>query len=166
MGTLEDIVEEAKAEVGLLVTEQNASLYIGFLQRQQKRFHYDLEYMPPGRRFVEPMYRTLLKDKLLLFSYVMRQQTVKGKFHEETLVDSPEKLRLLKAQPHYAAHDSKLSSLYERRRTAREYLSKDLPTYTEIFDQVGSDSEVVKLWGKRLRYGEVMKRDPKNSMRG
>lgn len=151
MGTLESIVQEACWNFGLNVTEQNYPLFVNFLERQQQKHHYDLEYVPNGVHAQKPIYRSLLEDKLLFFVYLVREQRVTDMLFNKTLVDSDQKLRLLKAQLGSVAYDRRLSCLYERRRTVREQNHK-MPRYREIFDEIGSDPEVVRIWRRRLYY--------------
>src|SRR3989344_3540483 len=147
MTSLDDVIGEAQEHYGLAVTEQNHSLYQGFLKRQQYKHHYNLERRTSGG--TKP-YVDLLIDSLLLFSYLMRERITKDETGQDTRLDSEEKLHLLQTPGEDRTSDSRLRTLYTRRRVARQRFR--MPTYVELVDEIGSDPEVRKLWGRKITY--------------
>lgn len=153
MATLDEIIASAKRDYGLSVTETNLPPFKSFLKRQMRAHpEYDLEFKPAPR--AHRIYVDLLVDKSLLFAYLFRQRAV-YQDGTETVLDSDEKLALLKAYPSDLPSwpDRRLACIYTRRSSAcHKYGQDSLMLYVQIINEVGKDPAVVSLWGKEIQY--------------
>ena len=96
-------------------------------------------------------YLSLVVDKLLIFAYLMREEPVIDEYSEKTLLDTDEKLCLLRARSGKDSWpDESLFNMYLRRLNGNKKYG--LPTYIEIIDEIGKDPEVVAIWRRELSY--------------
>lgn len=159
-GTLDALIEKVIAEVmknvprecGISLTEDNKTMYYGFLQRQLKVHpEYCEGYRPDSER---NKYISLLLDIVQIFAYLSRQKKVKQHISdaEGTLIDTDEKLRLLRVRGNEYClwDDEKLCLIYITRKSAVKFHS--LSGYTALIDEIGKDQEVVRVWGRELCY--------------
>ncbi|HLF55028.1 MAG TPA: hypothetical protein VI612_04885 [Candidatus Nanoarchaeia archaeon] len=142
MPTIDDVVKECQSTYQLAVTDQNKEKYAAFVKRQSRKHKLDDQ-----KNF------TLLVDKLMLFSYLIRQSSVEVRgFDTKIVIDKDEKLPALRVRGHgpYLWDDNTLYSIYARREY--NHIAHKLPRYTAIIDELGRDTEVVAIWGRRLSY--------------
>lgn len=150
--SIDDIINTASMEYRLEVTPENRQKYVEFLKRQlcsHPAYAKDHQH-----RITKKAYHALLVDILLIFAYLTRRRKVKQSTHdsEGTLLDSDEKLHLLRAIGNDASSwdDLQLCGLYMRRGYGHR--AHKLPSYTALIDEIGKDEEVVKIWGRELSY--------------
>ena len=153
---LENILEIAKTNNRLEVSDSNHRMYINFLRREKIRnSHY---FGTNYREKKKKLFLDLLVDKVLMFSYLMRQtKVVESRFNsKETYIDTDDKLHLMRSRSESVFwEDSNLSQIAGRRNgvsSKNKSLRKYLPTYTELINEIGGHPLVVKLWGRVLTY--------------
>ena len=181
--TLDDIVTIAQVVSGISVTDENRSKYISFLQRQIDKQGYILEDKTDKLdqrlheyrggnvkiRFTQGALRGvtsvnyMLADALAIFSYLIRETPVEesdsGKI---TTLRSAEDLHLLRQGSSRDDFPSDAISKIYIRRLNQKKANPELMNYQEIINEIGKDPEVVRVWGRELRY-EV---DIKSSQHG
>jgi len=152
MRSIEDVIKSCTEQYGLNVTEGSKQKYRAFLERQlQKHPEYNLDDKPKKGAGLGTCF-TLLVDKLLIFSYLIREsQTKLGPF-QDTVINKDEKLALLRVRGRDGSlwNDKRLHSVYIRRDY--HYKTHKTQRYVAIIDELGEDSEVVKLWKRKISY--------------
>jgi len=145
MGNLENILEKVSAIYSFKLSPEYKAAYLDFCVQQKNK---------EKTRAETPDTLELEAHKLFVFSLYLRHTGVLASRHdlERTILDSWERLRLLKARGSDGINweDSRLYTLY--RSTTKRRSAKRALTYTQIFDEVGRDSAVIALWGKKIIY--------------
>lgn len=145
MPTIDDVIKKCQDTYSLNVTSDNSIKYAAFVGRQARKHNPEDQ-----RNFV------LLVDKLMLFSYLIRQSPVAitgfGGFGERIIIDTDEKLPALRVRGNgsYLWDDKTLYSIYARRE--QNHRAHNLPRYTAIIDELGIDPGVLAVWRRRLSY--------------
>jgi len=127
---------------------------ISFLRRQQKKHNYDLDFRENTRG--GNVYFDLLADKLFIFSILAGMRKVKDVYQNETLVDSDDKLILLRSvgTVGYMWSDDDLYHAYCRMENAARRQDNKKFKYMSVIDDVGQDKEIAGIWGRKLNYKE------------
>ncbi|MBW3022828.1 hypothetical protein KY308_01880 [Candidatus Woesearchaeota archaeon] len=146
--TLDDVVKLCREKYTLKVDRGNTKKYNAFLVRQQERHGYNIQAEKNGQ-FV---FLNLLADKLFMFSVLIRQTPISDEYGNIHLVDTDDKLVLLRAKgtSGYLWDDKRLFTIYQRLDRARASEVRYLP----LIDEIGRDPEVAKIWGRNLNYND------------
>ena len=147
MYALENILEKVQAIYSFDLPHQYQTEYADFCKRQKKK-------IAESRNDENGKQVELQAHLLFVFSLYMRHTGVLAAQHdlERTIIDSWPRLKLLKARGSDGVNweDRRLYTLY-RSTTIRKSHTREF-SYTQIFDQVGSDPLVIQLWGKAIIY--------------
>lgn len=153
--TIDNVIQECKTSNGLEVTPENRRLHFEFIQRQlDVHKDYDLNFRPGNSKRLSYPFFDLLSDKLYIFSILVRQTGVRTNPHNEetTFIDDVEKLKFLRIRGSNRNFwdDESLYYLYSRRETNKK--KSGMIKYKDIINELGKDSEVIKIWGKGISY--------------
>ena len=137
-------------EHGFDLREDNLVDCIRFLERQYEKHKEDYEW-DLETPIKENKYLSLMYDKLILFAYLARLNMITASNGELISVDTPEMLKLLRIKAKKSEWASEeLYELYRRRFGA--YNNQEMPSYSEIINEIGEDEQIVKIWGKKIFY--------------
>ena len=153
MATIEDVISELQEHYALGRTPDQEQRYRAFLQRQQRKHKYDLNCRPRrrGRLVQRSPYFDLLVDSALLFSYLMGEREVRDDYGKLSFIATREEIKCLKVASS-VERDSGISQIYNRRdKASRDFR---LPSYVDLFNEIGSDQAVRKKRGEAINYAK------------
>jgi hypothetical protein len=174
----EEILKTANKRYGLEVTDDNREKYTQFLKRRERKYlkeheGYDLDVTIQSNKGVKSpfLYRKLLADELMLFSYFIGESAIIsgqiGKTRRKK-VQSISDLYLFRNNeiglgngPHATENrtDITIISLYRSFTNNSHKFPGIYPTRSKAFDEIGKDPGVVKCLGQEIS-NDIVNRTP------
>lgn len=177
--TISDMIRACEENYGLEVSDNNRNKYVGFLERQLKSHpEYDLNLRTPHPNKKIFSYLNLMRDKLLLFSYLIGETSIVAGYKghtEERRVRSIDDLYLLRPSELGGTIGGDLEGIERSRKMALRQTDRNLlslywlfrinhsnykhfwPSWGNMIDELGKDKEVIKYFKQKITYKMVKK---------